>query len=246
MRLFQKFLAAFSLGLVVMTASASPASPVAGTDYRVLDKPQQTDSGKKVEVTEFFWYSCPHCNAFEPQLVEWVKKQGNNIVFKRVPIAFRPSFEPQQRLYYTLEAMGKTDELHSKVFHRIHADRQPLDTEAAIVDFIEKQGVDKKKFLEVYNSFGVQTKVRRATQLQQEYKIDGVPTIAIDGRYLTSPSIVGATMGNQPENVLGNATVQVMTWLVNKAAKDQKAQVADPKAATVKVAQAASGTGAKN
>jgi thiol:disulfide interchange protein DsbA len=232
MRFIQQFLAAFSLGLVVMTAGASPANPQPGTDYRVLDKPQQTDSGKKVEVTEFFWYSCPHCNALEPQLVEWVKKQGDNIVFKRVPIAFRPSFEPQQRLYYALEAMGKTEELHKKIFHRIHADRQPLDTEAAIVDFVEKQGIDKKKFLDLYNSFGVQTKVRRATQLQEAYRIDGVPTIAIDGRYITSPSIVGATLGNQPESATGAAALQVMTWLVNKAAKEQKAQAAEPKSAS--------------
>jgi thiol:disulfide interchange protein DsbA len=240
MRFIQQFLAAFSMGLVMMTAGASPSNPQIGTDYRVLDKPQQTDSGKKVEVTEFFWYSCPHCNAFDPQLADWVKKQGDNIVFKRVPIAFRPSFEPQQRLYYTLEAMGKTEELHKKIFQRIHAERQPLDTEAAIVDFVEKQGIDKKKFLDLYNSFGVQTKVRRATQLQEAYRIDGVPMIAVDGRYITSPSIAGATLGNQLESASGAAALQIMTWLVNKAAKEQKAQAPDPKSAS------AGGTSKKN
>jgi thiol:disulfide interchange protein DsbA len=224
MRFIQQLLAALSLGFVAMTAAASPANPVNGTDYRTLDTQQQTDSGKKVEVTEFFWYSCPHCNAFDPALTDWVKKQGDNIVFKRVPVAFRESFVPQQRLYYTLEAMGKTEDLHKKIFSAIHTGKQSLDTESEIVDFIEKQGIDKKKFLELYNSFGVQTKVRRATQLQEAYKIDGVPTIAIDGRYMTSPSIVGAGLGNQSEPVLQSAALQVMTWLVAKAGKEQKAQ----------------------
>ncbi len=227
MRLIQKLLVAVGFGVVAMAAGASPASPVNGVDYRTLDKVQPTDSGKKVEVTEFFWYACPHCNAFEPALEDWVRKQGDKIVFKRVPIAFRESFMPQQKLYYTLEAMGKVDELHQKVFNAIHVGRQSLDTDAAIIAFIEKQGVDKKKFVDLYNSFGVQTKVRRASQLQEAYKIDGVPTIAIDGRYMTSPSIVGAGIGNQPEPVLQSAALQVMSWLVAKASKEQKAQAAD-------------------
>src|SRR4051812_42379445 len=185
MRFFPRLLVALSFGFVALGAGASPSSPVDGTDYRTLEKAQPTDSGKKVEVTEFFWYSCPHCNAFDPQLNDWVKKQGDNIVYKRVPVAFRDSFIPQQKLYYTLEAMGKLDELHSKVFHAIHVERKSLDTDAVITDFIVKQGVDKAKFLDLYNSFGVQTKVKRAAQLQQDYKIDGVPTVAIAGRYLT-------------------------------------------------------------
>jgi thiol:disulfide interchange protein DsbA len=227
MRFIQQLLLALSLGFVAVAAGASPANPVNGVDYRTLDKPQQTDSGKKIEVTEFFWYACPHCNAFEPALEDWVKKQGDNIVFKRVPIAFRESFIPQQKLYYTLEAMGKTEELHKKVFHAIHVERQSLDTDAAIADFIEKQGIDKKKFLDLYNSFGVQTKVRRAAQLQEAYKVDGVPLVAIDGRYLTSPSIAGAGLGRQPEPALQSAALQVMDWLVAKAGKDHTAQATE-------------------
>jgi protein dithiol oxidoreductase (disulfide-forming) len=239
MRLFPRLLIALSFGFAALGASASPSNPVNGTDYRTLDKAQSTDSGKKVEVMEFFWYSCPHCNAFEPQLSDWVKKQGDNIIFKRVPVAFRDSFIPQQKLYYTLEAMGKLDELHGKVFHAIHAERKPLDTEAAITDFIVKQGVDKAKFLDLYNSFGVQTKVKRATQLQQEYKIDGVPTIAIGGRYLTSPSIVSAGIGNAPEEVLQGAALQVMSYLVAKAGKEagKEGKTSDAQAAPAKTAQ---------
>lgn len=221
MRFLQHVLAALSLSLVAATAGATPANPQNGVDYRTLDKAQQTDSGSKVEVTEFFWYSCPHCYAFDPSLTEWVKKQGDKIVFKRVPVAFRDSFVPQQKLFYALEAMGKLEQLHQKVFNAIHVERQSLDTDAAIAAFMVKQGVDKDKFLEVYNSFGVQTKARRATQLQAAYQIDGVPTIAVDGRFLTAPSIVSASMGNQPEPALHAATLQVMDALVARAAKDK-------------------------
>jgi protein dithiol oxidoreductase (disulfide-forming) len=225
MKLMKQMLAAVSLAVVAATAHASPQAPVSGTDYRMLEKAQPTESAGKVEVTEFFWYSCPHCSALEPSLVEWVRKQGNAISFKRVPVAFRPSFVPQQKLYYTLEAMGRLNDLHPRVFHAIHTERKPLDSDAAITDFIVAQGVDKAKFLEVYNSFGVQTKAKRAAALQEAYKIDGVPMLAIDGRYLTSPSIVGAAMGGrQPETVLHDSTLQVASFLVDKAAKEQGAK----------------------
>jgi len=92
MRLFRHALAAISLGLLAVSVSASPANPQNGTDYRTLEQAQPTDSGKKIEVTEFFWYSCPHCAAFDPSLTAWVKKQGDKIVFKQVPVAFRESF----------------------------------------------------------------------------------------------------------------------------------------------------------
>ncbi len=226
--------AGLSLGLASLVAHASPAAPVNGAEYRTLEKPQQTESGKKIEVTEFFWYSCPHCNVFEPVLADWVKKQGDAISFKRVPVAFRDSFQPQQRLYYTLEAMGKVEELQKKVFAAIHAERKSLDSEAAIADFIATQGVDRKKFLDIYNSFGVQTKLRRAAQLQEAYKIDGVPLVAIDGRFITSPSIVGATLGSAPEAVLQSSTLQVMDWLLAKAVKENKTASAAPAATVTK------------
>lgn len=233
MRFLQHLFAALSLSFVAVAAVASPASPVSGAEFRTLDKPQPTEAGKKVEVIEFFWYSCPHCNAFEPSLSDWVKKQGDNIVFKRVPIAFNESFGPEQRLYYALEALGKSEELQKKIFHAIHVDRKALNKENTITDYVVSQGIDKAKFADLYNSFGVQTKVRRAVQLQEAFKVDGVPMIAIDGHYVTSPSIVGTGLGNQPEPVLQAATLQVMDWLVAKAAKEHQpaAAAAETKAA---------------
>ncbi|MDB5770232.1 MAG: thiol:disulfide interchange protein DsbA/DsbL [Burkholderia sp.] len=229
MRFVQHLLAALSLTLVAATAGAAPANPQNGVDYRTLDKVQQTDSGNKVEITEFFWYSCPHCFALEPALVEWVKKQGDKIVFKRVPVAFRDSFVPEQKLYYTLEAMGRLNDLHTKVFSAIHVDRQRLDNDAAITAFMEKQGVPKDKFLEVYNSFGVQAKARRAAQLQTAYGIDGVPMIAVDGRFLTAPSIVGTSMRGQSEQALHTGTLQVMDALVARAIKEKAPAAAEKK-----------------
>ena len=222
MRFLKHALAALSLGFVAIAANAAPANPQNGVDYRTLEKPQQTDSGKKVEVTEFFWYSCPHCYAFDPDLAAWVKKQGDTISFKRVPVAFRDSMVPQQKMFYALEAMGKGEELHSKIFNTVHAQHQSLDTEAQILDFIVKQGIDKQKFLETYNSFAVQTKVRRAAQLQEFYRVDGVPMLAVDGRYETSPSIVSKSMGPVSEQALAVGTLQVMDWLVAKAQKETK------------------------
>lgn len=213
---------AIALSTMAPLVQATPTAPVNGVEYRTLEKAQATESGNKIEVTEFFWYSCPHCNAFDPALTDWVKKHGDTISFRRVPVAFRDSFQPQQRLYYALEAMGQADALQKKIFHAIHVERKPLDTDAAIADFVAAQGVDRKKFVETYNSFGVQAKLRRAVQLQEAYKIDGVPLIAIDGRYLTSPSILGASLGRQSENALQASTLQVMDWLLAKSAAEHK------------------------
>jgi len=182
--------AAASLGALSTPARAQAPAPRAGTDFLVLDKPAPVEAPTgKVEVVEFFWYSCPHCNSFEPALDEWIKKAPKDVAVRRVPIAFRADFEPQQRLFYVLEAMNKVDELHKKVFYAIHVEKQMLNTPDLIAAWAEKQGLNKAKFLETYNSFSVATKARKATQLQDAYKIDGVPALGIAGRYFTSGSM---------------------------------------------------------
>ena len=178
-------------GLALPTASRAQAAAFKdGADYLKLDKPAPVESpAGQVEVVEFFWYNCPHCNSFEPQLGAWAKTQPKDVVLKRTPIAFRPDFEPQQRLYYVLEAMGKVDELHKKVFYAIHIEKQALSTPETITAWVEKQGVDKAKFTELYNSFSVSTKTRKATQLQNAFQVDGVPALGIAGKYYTSGSM---------------------------------------------------------
>lgn len=166
--------------------------PEEGKDFRTLDKraPVEAPAGK-IEVVEFFWYSCPHCNAFEPRLNAWLKNLPADVSFRRVPVAFRDDFVPQQRLFYTLEAMGRVDDLHSKVFHEIHQNRQPTNREDLILAFVEKNGVDKAKFQELYNSFAVSTKARRARQLQDQYQVDGVPAMGVAGRWYTDGTLAG-------------------------------------------------------
>lgn len=177
-------------GLLSATQAQAQAAFKEGSDYLKLGRPAPVDSpADKVEVIEFFWYSCPHCNAFEPTFDAWAKKQPAHVVVKRAPVAFQDSFVPQQRLYYALEAMGKVEELHRKVFHAIHTEKQRLATQDQIADWIAKQGVDRAKFLEVYNAFGVAGKARRATQLQDAYQVDGVPSLGIAGKYFTSGSL---------------------------------------------------------
>ena len=186
-------IAAASLGgaSIPLTAQAqAKAVFTEGKDYILLEKPAATEApAGKVEVVEFFWYSCPHCNRFEPQLEEWIKKAPKDVAVRRVPVSFRPDFEPQQRLYYVLESMGKVDQLHKKVFYAIHVEKQALNNAELIASWAEKQGIDKARFVEAYNSFPVVTKVRKATQLQDAYKVDGVPALGVAGRYFTSGSL---------------------------------------------------------
>lgn len=179
-------------GALALPASVSAQGkvPQEGTDYLVLDKPAQTEAAAgKIEVVEFFWYNCPHCNRFEPQLEEWIKKAPKDVSIRRAPVAFRPDFEPQQRLYFVLESLGKVEELHKKVFYAIHVEKQNLSSADQVTAWVEKQGISKAKFLEIYNSFPVATKARKASLLQDAYKVDGVPALGVAGRYFTSGSV---------------------------------------------------------
>lgn len=163
----------------------------AGKDYVQLRQPQ-AEPGAGVEVVEFFWYGCPHCFRFEPLLQAWVKKLPQGVRFRRVPVAFRDEFVVHQRIYYALESMGLVEQMHQRVFNAIHNDHKPLNEANAIADFMAANNVDRAKFLEAYNSFGVQTKARQAKQLAQAFEIEGVPALGIGGRYLTSGSHAGS------------------------------------------------------
>jgi len=213
--------AAIGLSLCAFAVSASPADPKNGVDYVTLPEAQQTDSTDKVEVVEFFSYACPHCNAFEAPLADWVKKQkqSGRIAFKRVPLSYRPQWVAVQQMYYALEALGKADEVHAKVFAAIHRDRMPYTTEEGVADIAVKVGIDRKEFIDVFRSFAVLSKVRRADQLSDSYKVNGVPMLSIDGRYDTSPGVLADNGLHQPEDQLFTSTLQVADYLVAKAGK---------------------------
>jgi thiol:disulfide interchange protein DsbA len=215
--------ALLATALAASTAFASPADPKNGVDYVTLAQPQPVQAtGKKVEVIEFFMYHCPHCNAFEPQLEQWVKKQGNNILFRRIHMPATGPNDPEAHLHLTLEALGKAEEFQPKVFKAFHVDHLRLTDDATILDWVTKNGIDRNKFLDAWNSFGVTTKLRRQSQLLNDYKIDGVPTVVIDGKYQTAPSIVYNSVKASSEPALFQATLQVMDGLVAQAAKSKK------------------------
>jgi thiol:disulfide interchange protein DsbA len=185
-----------SLGALALTHEASWAQKAPfqeGIEYVTLDKRVPTEAGKgKIEVIEFFWYSCPHCNSFEPRFAEWMHKVAKDVEVKRVPVRFRDDFEPQQRMYYVLEALDKVEALHGKLFHAIHVERQNLASAEALAQWGEKQGIPKAKFQELYASFGIVSKARRATQLQESLKVQGVPALGVAGRFYTDGSLAGS------------------------------------------------------
>ena len=204
--------------LLASSAFASPTDPKNGAEYVMLSAPQPTQvTGKKVEVIEFFMYHCPHCNVLEPELEAWVKRQGDNISFKRIHFPSTGPLDPEAHLYLTLDAMGKADEFQTKVFKAVHVERQRLTTDDAIIAWAAKNGLDKAKFVDTWNSFGVLTKLKRLGSIVNAYKVDGAPTIIIDGKYMTSPALVSATNRGTDEAALSKMTMQVADALVAKS-----------------------------
>lgn len=184
-----------SLGAASLATLAAPhawAQGPAGANYLRLSQRQPTLDANRIEVLEFFAYTCPHCFAFEPALEAWSRKQPADVLLRRMPVAFREvPFVLHQKLYFTLESMGLVDSLHRKVFTAIHVDRNPLDSPEKVLDFAVKNGVDKAKFADVLNSFGVATKARQAAALSVGYKIDGTPALGVNGEFLTSGTLSG-------------------------------------------------------
>ncbi|QJQ06382.1 thiol:disulfide interchange protein DsbA/DsbL [Undibacterium piscinae] len=222
MRLIRKMLMVLSLSFMAAAAGAAVGNPENGKEYKLLERPQPVESSKKIEVIEFFGYFCPHCNVLEPLLADWVKKQGDNIVFKRVHVNFH-GLASQQKLYYSLEAMGKIEEFHVKVFNAYHVDRNRLQTDADVMDFVTKSGLDKQKFSDVYNSFAIQSKLSRSAQQMAAFQIDSVPTLVVDdGRYVTAPSMTAAGMGRVPELGAESVTVSGIGLVDCKSAKRER------------------------
>ncbi|CAN7510855.1 thiol:disulfide interchange protein DsbA/DsbL [Massilia sp. LjRoot122] len=205
--------------MVASTAFASPADPKNGVDYQTLSAPQPVQAtGKKVEVIEFFAYHCPACNMLEPAFNGWIKKQGDNIHVRRIHLPFQGPADPEAHLFLTLEAMGKLDQYHHRVFQAVHVQRQRLMKDDQIIEWAVKNGLDRAKFMETWNSFGVTTKLRRLNQISGAYKVSGTPTIIIDGKYVVSPSQVAEANKIQDVGQMLQATTQVMDALVKKAA----------------------------
>jgi thiol:disulfide interchange protein DsbA len=168
------------------SAQAAAQSPVAGVDYVVFDPAQPTETQGKVEVTEFFFYTCPHCADMEPLLEKWSKTLAKDVSLRRVPVLFRPQLAPLAKIYYTLETMDLQEKLHPQVFVAIHQQRLNLADEKALFAWVGSKGVDAGKFADIYNSFAVASKVQRADQITRAHNIPGTPAIVVNGKYLVA------------------------------------------------------------
>lgn len=216
-------------GLGAMPALAqgqaqAPSQPQEGVQYTKLASPVNLDTpAGKVEVLEFFWYSCPHCNSFEPMFESWKKAQPEDVIVRRVPIAFQNNnnFVPQQKLYYTLEAMNLLDKLHAAAFRAVHVERKRLNSDDAVIAWAKEQGVNEDEFKKMYSSFTVSNLVRRATALQNGFDVQGVPSLGVAGKYYTD--------GTMARN-LANALI-VVDHLIEA---ERKAIQAAPKADAAK------------
>jgi len=173
-----------ALGAALTVAMPSWAQTV-GKDYTLISPAQPTEDAGKIEVLEFFSYGCPHCADFNPLVTAWAAKLPGDVVFRKVPITFgRAAWANIAKLYYALKVTGDLDRLESDVFKAIHNDRINLFDEKSLLEWVAKKGVDQKKFAEAFNSFGVMSQVKRGDQMAQAYKIQGVPALAVDGKYL--------------------------------------------------------------
>jgi protein dithiol oxidoreductase (disulfide-forming) len=185
-----------------------------GKDFRAVQPPQPVESGQRIEVLEFFQYSCPHCFTFTPDLEKWRKSAGDEVDYRRIPINWDNSTLNHTKLYYALEALGKLDSMHEKVFSAFHNGKRRLLDLGEITDFVGNNGIDKKQFTDTFNSFTVATKTNRAGQIWRAYKIDGTPSLGVDGKFVTAPSMVGTRDGG----------IAALTALVQRARSERSAK----------------------
>ncbi len=201
----------FSIGFASITTAS--AGITEGKDYTVLTNPQPTENNSKIEVLEFFWYGCPHCDKLHPHIKSWLKNKPDDVSFRYVPTIFRPDWVSGAKIFYTIETIQETEVLHDKVYDAIHRDKIDLNKEPILFDWVEKQGIEREKFEKAYHSFSVQNQVAKSTQMSRQYQLTGTPSIVVDGKYLTSGS-----MGGSQEN-----TIKILEKLIEKTRKEREA-----------------------
>lgn len=189
--------------------SSQGFTPVEGKDFTRISPPRPTVTPGQVEVLEFFSYGCPHCSAFEPTLEAWAKRLPANVSLRHVPVPFLFNAENFQRTYYALESLGLVDSMQKKIFAAVHVEKLRLDKPEDIAALVGKNGGDPAKFLDAFKSFSVATAISRAKKVTADYKIDSVPSLAINGQYLTSPSMAGGS----------ERALAVADWLIAQARK---------------------------
>lgn len=197
------------LGLALSLSARAQEEPfVEGGHYELLDEVQAVQTGDKVEVVEMFWYRCPHCYRLEPYLLDWLKNIPDNAEYVPMPALLNPRWEFDARVYYTFEALGVVDPLHTLYFDAIHKDRRNIDTVEKLAAWAEMNGVDGQAIQNTFNSFAVENKLNLANVMSRKYGITGVPAIIIDGRYRTSVSLAGGH----------DKLIEVINFLIDKSA----------------------------
>jgi protein dithiol oxidoreductase (disulfide-forming) len=175
---------------------------VEGREYKLIVPAQPPESSGKIEVIEFFSYACPHCAEFEPDLQVWIKRKPKDVEYRAMPMVFRQEWKAPAKLFFTLEAMGLLDKYHAKVYDAIHKERKELFTDPGVKEWAKSVGIDPAKFDEVYDSFGVDAKLQRAATIGKEYGVQFTPALAVNGKFLTGPSMVTSPPGGGPNSRL--------------------------------------------
>lgn len=204
MKLVKKALAV----LIMLFATQAFAQSAAEPEYSLLNPPQPTHSGKKIEVLEFFFYGCIHCYHLHPKLSAWEKHMPRDVQLDFVPTIFNPGWEPMANTYYALKAMGQQKKLDDALYDAWNRDNSVLVDKDKIVDFVAKHGVDGKKFSDFYDSFSVESEVTRSKQMVLQYRINGTPTLVVDGRYVIS--------GLQPDEL-----IRVLNQVIDKVRRER-------------------------
>jgi thiol:disulfide interchange protein DsbA len=183
---------------ICLLVNAVHAQPVPDKEYRLIPTPQTPADPKKIEVIEFFSYACPHCGEFEPALEGWLKHKPKDVDFKEVPMVFRDNWAPTAKLFYTLDAMGVVDKYQTKIYEAIHKQGKDLNTDQGVKQWAKDAGIDSAKFDQVYDSFGIDAKVQRSKAMGRAYGVQFTPSLSINGKYYTGPSMVPGQGGSGP------------------------------------------------
>jgi len=213
-RFFIAIFLLLSLGIGFVGSSTAHAEVVEGKDYTILTNTQSTQNESGIEVIEFFWYGCPHCNNLHPHIKAWLKNVSEDVHFRYVPAIFRSNWIPGAKMFYAMDAIDGADILHDRIYDAIHRDKLDLNEESVLFSWVEKQGVDREKFEATYNSFSIQNQVARSTQMTQRYQLTGVPALVIDGRYMTS-----GKRGGTPQD-----TILVLEKILEKVRQERAAE----------------------
>ena len=219
---------------LMVLSPASRAALAEGTNFVTLKPPQPTGQRNKIEVIEFFSYACPHCARFYPLLTAWVAKLPPDVVLRRVPVGFgHDAWVNLQRAYYSLESTGDLTRLDGPLFHAIHEERKPLFDESSLADWVGRNGGNADKFAQAYTSLGVNTQTFQADKMAEDFRIQGVPSLAVAGQYVAFvPEAQGEDEEQRMKDMLANTDLLIARVRSERAgAKPAHSAAAAPKAA---------------